>query len=200
MTSTNEPSATHESRNKSRMFVFMGVMIICALMVGIIIGNAYSKKNTTADEMVGKLYSEVRGSSYCKSEPAQGGELEDCWQRLIDGRREGEGSAVLIRNGGEPYALFTFPGNELRTIRQVRVLTDVGIGEEKRWLKDFQIFTSQDGVRFSEAAGGVKGPTSGFEEFGIKDAPAARFAKIVFKSNYGDPAWTQVGEVEWFGN
>jgi len=141
---------------------------------------------------------EVKGVSFCRATASTDVKPLDCWKHLTDGDIDGEDGAVIMRNGGVPYVVLTL-SDAPRPLSKLRILTDTNTGKPASWLKDFHIEASLDGKAYTPLLKAVKSQTAGWEDFSFPSQASARIVKILFISNYGDKAWTQVGEVEIHG-
>ena len=129
---------------------------------------------------------------------------DEGWNNAIDGDIWGwDGTATVT--GNPPYATFTFKDGRVKTLTKIRLLTNTGVGYSNRWVRNFHIDVSTDGVNWSTALtathqGRLKdnvpeiGQLGWWQDFYFDPPVQAKFVKLVIDDPVAD--WAQIGEFE----
>ena len=127
------------------------------------------------------------------------------WENAIDGDIWGwDGTATVEPDN--PWAIFKFKDGRTKNLTKVRLLTNTGVGYKERWIHDFHVDVSTDGINWTTALSGhhegnfkigpdMWDPDGGWwQEFMFDQPVMASYVKLVVDNP--PPNWAQIGEFE----
>ncbi len=167
--------------------VYSGEKEFGAVVLGVGLGTVPVVFNPT--EVKKAALELVEGSEVSKAEG---------WDNAIDGDIDGwDGTATA--GGSECYAIFRFADGAIKAVQELRLMSDTGVGYERRWIKRFRLLVSTTGLNdtdFSMVYEGLQ--KGGAWQYHIFPAANAKYVKLVV--DFPATGWRQVGEFEVFAS